>query len=249
MLTITRIHRCPGSGTDLAAVPTQAATPTKLPPGSIKHQNSQWWAGSRRAVGRRSTVRTASASRRATSGSSWTTEPVRCSAPRGLRGSLGERTLRRAAADVRRTLRQSWRRVRIGQSQIRQLPESGCGPFTSGSGSRCPAAPTWTPLRRRGSSSTTRWPTARSTASPANRREWLRRRDCGSHCANCGRCRRRSPTSRRACPSKPPSSAGLTVVVPTVSGAGSTAARWPRTRRSPRRIAPACVSTGGCRRG
>ncbi|HRY11167.1 MAG: hypothetical protein H6528_13420 [Actinobacteria bacterium] len=131
MLTITRAFiGVLAAGLTFAAVPTQAATPTKLPPGSIKHQNSQWWSWfaprSWTSVDSTNGISITSGNQRLFL--DYGASPVLCSAGDSVEASVNAHFAEQRA-DVRRTLRQSWRRVRIGQSQIRQLPESGYGPL------------------------------------------------------------------------------------------------------------------------
>ncbi len=131
MLTITRASiGLLAAGMAFTAVPSQAAAPTRLPPGSVKHQNSQWWSW---FAPRSWTSVDSSYGISITSGNQrlfldYGANAVLCAAGDSVTASVNAHFAQQRA-DVRRTLRQSWRRVKIDQSRIRQLSQSQYGPL------------------------------------------------------------------------------------------------------------------------
>lgn len=126
MILVTGTSLVIGAG----VLPAQATAPTKLPPGSIKHQNSQYWSWfaprSWTSVDNSNgIVITSGDLRRGIDiGASSLPCAVGDSVTASVRGHFSQQ--RRF---VRQELRKSWRGFSMRRSQIRQLPESGYGPL------------------------------------------------------------------------------------------------------------------------
>lgn len=113
-----------------AGTAAQAVVPVELPPGSIKHQNSQWWSwfGPRSWTSVDSTNGISITSGNQRLFLDYGANPVLCSAGDSVTASVNAHFAGRTR-EFRQMLRQSWRRLRIDRSRIRQLPESQYGPL------------------------------------------------------------------------------------------------------------------------
>ncbi|HPE14147.1 MAG: hypothetical protein M9886_13980 [Candidatus Nanopelagicales bacterium] len=112
------------------ALPAQAAAPTKLPPGSIKHQNSRYWSWfaprSWTSVDNANGITITSGDLR--KGIDIGASGLPCAAGDSVAASVN-RHFSQQRRLVRQGLRSSWRRLSMKRSRIRQLPESGYGPL------------------------------------------------------------------------------------------------------------------------
>jgi len=112
------------------AMPAHAATATKLPPGSIKHQNSQYWSWfaprSWTSVDNANGITITSGNLRTFI--DYGASPVNCAVGDSVEASVRGHFSQQIRV-VRRELRKSWRGLKIRRSQIRQLSESAYGPL------------------------------------------------------------------------------------------------------------------------
>lgn len=111
-------------------MPAQATAPAKLPPGSIKHQNSQFWSWFAprdwTSVDNANGILITSGNLRMFI--DYGASPVLCAAGDSVEASVRS-YFSQHIRTVRRDLRKHWRNLSIRRSRIRQLSESAYGPL------------------------------------------------------------------------------------------------------------------------
>ena len=111
-------------------LPAQATAQAKLPPGSIKHQNSKYWSWfaprSWTSVDNANGITITSGDLR--KGIDIGASSLPCAAGDSVTASV-RRHFSQQRRFMRQELRKSWRGFSMKRSRIRQLPESGYGPL------------------------------------------------------------------------------------------------------------------------
>ncbi|MFN8183965.1 MAG: hypothetical protein U0R23_06055 [Candidatus Nanopelagicales bacterium] len=110
--------------------PAHAAVPVQLPPGSIKHQNSQFWSwfGPANWTSADSAYGITITSGNGRLSLDYGSSSVICSAGDSAEASARQHFAEQRQA-LRQNLRQAWRRSAMRRSAIRQLPEAQYGPL------------------------------------------------------------------------------------------------------------------------
>ena len=113
----------------IGTVPATAIAPTELPPRSIKHQNSQYWswAGPRNWVSADGAYGIQITSGNGLLNLDYGFSSIVCASETRLRNPW-RTTSASNAPNLRRSLRDNWRQVRLRASNIRQLSASDYGP-------------------------------------------------------------------------------------------------------------------------
>lgn len=116
--------------TVLSIGPVHAIVPRELPPRSINHQNSQFWswAGPRNWTSADGANGIFIQSGNGLLSLDYGFSTVLCSPGADVAASTQAHFAQQRSA-LRASLQNSWRRVRVDTSRIRQLPESGYGPL------------------------------------------------------------------------------------------------------------------------
>ena len=113
----------------IGTVPATAIAPTELPPRSIKHQNSQYWswAGPRNWVSADGAYGIQITSGNGLLNVDYGFSSIVCASGNTLEESVAN-YFGQQRAQLRRSLRDNWRQVRLRASNIRQLSASDYGP-------------------------------------------------------------------------------------------------------------------------